>query len=94
MRVTKSVLTELVEALSSLGDLPAAPLQLPLQPLAQVQDPNDPAQQVTGHLHKTHNQQRPGHHGRLLNYRCLHLKKMLNCCYANTYGNHGASCTA
>lgn len=44
------VLTELAEALGGLGDLPAAPLQLTLQPLAQVQDPNDPAQQVAGHL--------------------------------------------
>lgn len=44
------VLTEFVQALSSLGDLPAAPLELPLEPLAQVQDTNDPPQQVTGHL--------------------------------------------
>ena len=43
-------LTELVEALRCLGDLPAAALQLALQPLAQVQDADDPAQQVTGHL--------------------------------------------
>lgn len=44
------VLTEFVQALSSLGDLPAAPLELPLEPLAQVQDTNDPPQQVTGYL--------------------------------------------
>lgn len=54
LRTREGVLTELVEALGSLGDFPAAPLQLPLQPLAQVQDPNDPAQQVTGHLRNTH----------------------------------------
>lgn len=44
------VLTELTEALRGLGNLPAAPLQLTLKSLAQVQDPNDSAQQVTGHL--------------------------------------------
>lgn len=44
------VLTQFVEALSSLGDLPGAPLQLTLQSLAQVQDANDPSQEVTGHL--------------------------------------------
>lgn len=44
------VLTEFVEALSRLGDLSGAPLQLTLQPLAQVQDANDPPQQVAGHL--------------------------------------------
>lgn len=49
----EGLLTKFVEALGSLGDFPAATLQLPLQPLAQVQDPNDPAQQVTGHLRNT-----------------------------------------
>lgn len=46
----RQVLTQFVEALSSLGDLSGAPLQLTLQPLAQVQDANDPPQEVTGYL--------------------------------------------
>lgn len=44
------VLTKLVKALSRLGDLPAASLQLSLKPLAQIQDANDPPQKVTGTL--------------------------------------------
>lgn len=44
------VLTQFIEALSCLGDLSAAPLELTLEPLAQVQDTNDPPQQVAGHL--------------------------------------------
>ena len=48
-------LTEFVEALSCLADFPAAPLELPLQPLTEVQDPDDPPQQVTRPLEdKTH----------------------------------------
>lgn len=43
-------LTQLVEALGSFSDLSAAPLQLPLQSFAQVQDANNPSQQVTRHL--------------------------------------------
>lgn len=43
-------LTQLVEALGSFSDLSAAPLQLPLQSFAQVQDANNPSQQVTHHL--------------------------------------------
>lgn len=43
-------LTQLIEALGSFSDLSAASLQLPLQPFAQVQDANNPPQQVTRHL--------------------------------------------
>ena len=44
------MLTQLIEALGSLGDLPAPALQLALEPLAQVQDTDDPPQEVARHL--------------------------------------------
>lgn len=44
--------TQFIEALSGFGDLSAASLKLPLEPLAQVQDTDDSSQQVTGHLQK------------------------------------------
>lgn len=44
------VLTKFIETLGSFGDLSTAPLKLSLQSLAQVQDTNDPPEQVTSHL--------------------------------------------